>query len=303
MTDISNEPIKQSPESEAMDEESDFIDFYQVLGLSPQANDEQLNNRIIELYNEAQNNHDHRNPSKRLHYDALCELLPYARMILLQPDKRSRYDSYLAEYESGAQNLPEFENIVREIVGKGSAFSDEITDVIAINEEPARKPENAPVAAPVAASLVASPTAAPVTEPRSATKHEPKQPIVAVANKAEAGTHIGVNGSGQNGTFASTTKPVVAPIAAVHSAPNNATATNTATATAKATASRASVFRGSNATMTSAGAALGAACIIGVVMLALTSSPTLSLIIALVAGALAGAGAYSRAKKGGESAI
>lgn len=96
---------------------SDFIDFYQLLGADSEATTTALRRRINDLYTEAQSNRDHRNPTKRRRYEALCELLPYSRIVLLDPDKRARYDRYREQFEAGA-NVPSFEAMMDEIAGR-----------------------------------------------------------------------------------------------------------------------------------------------------------------------------------------
>lgn len=96
---------------------SDFIDFYQLLGADHEATTTALRRRINDLYTEAQSNRDHRNPTKRRRYEALCELLPYCRIVLLDPDKRVRYDRYREQFQGGA-SVPAFENMMDEIAGR-----------------------------------------------------------------------------------------------------------------------------------------------------------------------------------------
>ncbi len=96
---------------------SDFIDFYQLLGADSEATTTALRRRINDLYTEAQGNRDHRNPTKRRRYEALCELLPYSRIVLLDPDKRARYDRYREQFEAGSE-VPSFEAMMDEIAGR-----------------------------------------------------------------------------------------------------------------------------------------------------------------------------------------
>lgn len=96
---------------------SDFIDFYQLLGADQESTTTALRRRINDLYTEAQSNRDHRNPTKRRRYEALCELLPYCRIVLLDPDKRVRYDRYREQFQAGT-TVPSFENMMDEIAGR-----------------------------------------------------------------------------------------------------------------------------------------------------------------------------------------
>lgn len=94
----------------------DFVDFYQVLEVDRESTTTHLRRRINELYSESMSNRDHRNPNKRRRYEALCELLPYCRIVLLDPDKRARYDRYLLDIEEGT-GVPDFETVMEEIAG------------------------------------------------------------------------------------------------------------------------------------------------------------------------------------------
>lgn len=110
---------------------SDFIDFYDLLGAQTEATTTALRRRINELYSEAQNNRDHRNPNKRRQYEALCELLPYCRIVLLDPDKRARYDRYMEQAKSG-QEVPPFENMMDEIAGSVGEVSGDSSEKIGL---------------------------------------------------------------------------------------------------------------------------------------------------------------------------
>ena len=95
----------------------DFIDFYQLLSADAEATTTALRRKINDLYTEAQSNRDHRNPAKRRRYEALCDLLPYCRIVLLDPDKRARYDRYREQHEAG-EKVPDLEAMMDEIAGR-----------------------------------------------------------------------------------------------------------------------------------------------------------------------------------------
>jgi hypothetical protein len=95
----------------------DFIDFYQLLGADVEATTTALRRKINDLYQEAQSNRDHRNPTKRRRYEALCDLLPYCRIVLLDPDKRARYDRYREHPEAG-KAVPPLDAMMDEIAGR-----------------------------------------------------------------------------------------------------------------------------------------------------------------------------------------
>jgi hypothetical protein len=139
----------------------DFIDFYNLLGAQTEATTTALRRRINELYSEAQNNRDHRNPNKRRQYEALCELLPYCRIVLLDPDKRARYDRYMEQAKSG-QNVPPFENIMDEIagsVGEVAGDSNEKIGLLGTEGDDNYLPEKAAAANAGAATTRVKPSA------------------------------------------------------------------------------------------------------------------------------------------------
>lgn len=103
--------------SSASNAAPDFIDFYQLLGADAEATTTALRRKINDLYQEAQSNRDHRNPTKRRRYEALCDLLPYCRIVLLDPDKRARYDRYREEHEAG-KPVPPLDAMMDEIAGR-----------------------------------------------------------------------------------------------------------------------------------------------------------------------------------------
>jgi hypothetical protein len=73
-----------------------FIDLYELLHLSPETDSDTLRKHINKVYLEAQQNLDHRNAHKRLHFQQLFEIyLPQARHLLLDPARRAEYDRYL----------------------------------------------------------------------------------------------------------------------------------------------------------------------------------------------------------------
>lgn len=80
------------------EEEEKYVDFYELLDVWPDAEEEALRQRISQLYLEARENLDHRNHRKRFYYRELYEVqLPQARLVLLDAQKRSEYDKQLYE--------------------------------------------------------------------------------------------------------------------------------------------------------------------------------------------------------------
>lgn len=110
----------------------DFVDFYQLLDAPTDATTTALRRRINDLYAEAQSNRDHRNVNKRRHYEALCELLPYCRIVLLDADKRARYDRYMIEAKSGTAGIPDFESMMEEIAGRVGDVAGDSTEKVGL---------------------------------------------------------------------------------------------------------------------------------------------------------------------------
>lgn len=109
---------------------SGFVDFYEVLGVSSTAGDDELRTRINDLYNEAQANRNHRQIEKRREYETLLELLPQARNVLLEPSKRERYDTYAAQVARGAPG-PDFKTFMTQLSAKTAADPDRV-DVLGV---------------------------------------------------------------------------------------------------------------------------------------------------------------------------
>ena len=157
--------------------ESDFIDFYQLLEAPTDATTTALRRRINELYSEAQSNRDHRNPTKRRRYEALCEILPYCRLVLLDPDKRARYDRYMEKSQAG-QSVPDFEAMMDEIVGRieDEDMGDERVGLLGVKGDDDYLPNASTMAALRGSgpSLAERPTA-PVAQPTAAAPPPPQE--------------------------------------------------------------------------------------------------------------------------------
>lgn len=94
--------------------EDGFIDFYELLGVEPDATITRLRTTINALFNEAQSNRDHRNLNRRREYQTLLQLLPDAREFLLEEKKRERYDAFREDAQRGVGSTS-FEDWVRSI--------------------------------------------------------------------------------------------------------------------------------------------------------------------------------------------
>lgn len=121
--------------TEAM-HDNGFVDFYQMLGVAPDASTDEVRQRINVLYSEAQANRDHRNLNKRRDYQTLLEMLPQARTALLESDKRERYDEFAAQAQSGGAG-----DFTTFMAGLSGAVSDQDrTDVLGVKDAPTTAP-------------------------------------------------------------------------------------------------------------------------------------------------------------------
>lgn len=84
--------------------QDEFVDLYDALNLSQDADEKQIRQSINASYLESQQNLDHRNPKKRLRYQQLYEvILPQARHLLLDESRRAEYDRYLTAFKTGTK--------------------------------------------------------------------------------------------------------------------------------------------------------------------------------------------------------
>ena len=109
-----------------------FIDFYQMLGVTPDTPIDAIRTRINELYSEAQANRDHRNLNKRRDYQMMLEYLPNARTALLDEEKRAQYDAYAVQASAGAP-AQTFEEFMSQLSGAPAADADR-TDVLGVQD-------------------------------------------------------------------------------------------------------------------------------------------------------------------------
>lgn len=116
-----------------------FVDYYQLLGVSSNTDSEQLQTRINELYSEAQANRNHRQMEKRREYETLLEMLPQARNILLDDDKRSRYDAYATQVQRGIATT-DFSTFVSQLGNRSVADPDRV-DVLGVADTPSTRPD------------------------------------------------------------------------------------------------------------------------------------------------------------------
>ena len=143
-----------------------FVDFYEMLGMAPDAPESDLRDRIQALYSEAQANRDHRNLNKRRDYQTLLEYLPQARTALLDPDKRALYDDYAAAARAGSAPQP-FATFMAGL--SGQVVGDESTDVLGVQDTRRGTPASR-TTAPTATSTRPADAAAPRRQPQVAPK-------------------------------------------------------------------------------------------------------------------------------------
>lgn len=148
-----------------------FVDFYAILGVDSSTPASQIQESINALYQEAQMNRDHRVAARRREYQTLLEVLPQARLVLLDEARSKRYRAYChaVEMELPRMPYPEFlSTLVRE-----KEVADVRTDILTIRDlsrlriasgEEAEVPKPAAPTIPQEAPTLAEPVAPPVVE-------------------------------------------------------------------------------------------------------------------------------------------
>jgi hypothetical protein len=142
--------------------EDGTLDFYTLIQEPVDADTETLKAKIQSLYNEAQANRDHRNLTKRREFQTLLELLPRARVALLEPEKRARYNAYLASAQSGTAEV-EFDTFMADLLGTNETM-EEKTGLLGTQDKPAQpraRVIKAPTEPVAKATLVPPSTPAP----------------------------------------------------------------------------------------------------------------------------------------------
>lgn len=159
-----------------------FVDFYELLGADTHTSTDVLRERINALYSEAQANRDHRNLNKRRDYELLLELLPFARTVLLDADKRRRYDAYADDARAGLAGS-DFETFMDTLTGKADNDAEERASLLGVAESGTR--DTAPSASKNGA---VAPSAKPVTDlPRPTSKAATPPTSNRVSSQAQAG--------------------------------------------------------------------------------------------------------------------
>lgn len=154
------------------------VDFYTLIGKTPDAESEDIRLRIQALYSEATANRDNRNLKKRREYQTLLELLPPARAALLEAPKRARYDEFLAKAKGGAAPT-DFETFINDLMGFNDQM-EEKTGLIGIKERP-----DEPRATVIKTTDVPTPTSKPAaSRPASTPTTTPSRPTPSASSSA-----------------------------------------------------------------------------------------------------------------------
>ena len=106
--------------------EASWLDFYALLGVSPQADSTTIRKRIGEAYSEATANIDHRDLNRRHYFQTMVEqVLPQCRRVLLDPTMRSRYDEENARHAASEPGALDYVSFMANLQGAsaGSAGS------------------------------------------------------------------------------------------------------------------------------------------------------------------------------------
>lgn len=193
-----------------------FVDFYTMLGVSSDTPPEEIQENINSLYQEAQMHRDHRVPARRREYQTLLEILPQARLVLLDEARSKRYKAYCHAVEMELPRMPHTEflgALVRE-----KEATDTRTDILTIRDLSRLRLATVGAEADAAPSAEEAEEDAPTAEMAEATetaplvKEEPKAekatlaPAIATSAPAPAPHPIPSNGpvsEGQRFSFSS----------------------------------------------------------------------------------------------------
>ncbi|HEX8550160.1 MAG TPA: substrate-binding domain-containing protein [Abditibacteriaceae bacterium] len=133
----SSKPTQTNAESDMANHQQQAVaarwpDFYSLLEVPPNADDETLKKRIREAYMEATANSDHRNIARRIHYQTMVErIVPQARRVLLDPTLRAEYDKQRELHAKGDAAARDYADFLREVPGSG-AFGSNPTSAVSV---------------------------------------------------------------------------------------------------------------------------------------------------------------------------
>ena len=117
----------------------EFVDFYEALNLSPEAERKEVHRRISDLYLEAQRNLDHRDFQTRVKYQEMFEVvLPRARYILLDAARREDYDHLVRAFRGVEAPVPQAPP--EPVFGAGDASSFRLAEDVNTNRPAGRAP-------------------------------------------------------------------------------------------------------------------------------------------------------------------
>ncbi|HVF85181.1 MAG TPA: substrate-binding domain-containing protein [Abditibacteriaceae bacterium] len=164
-------------------------DFYALLGVPSDADQEQLRARLREAYIEATANSDHRNVERRLHYQMMAQrIVPQARRILLEERTRRAYDRQLTLHRNNDPAAVPYASFVAQL----AVFEAEEVEA---KEEAADRPlDNAPNTslsglAPLTSSAILSNVS--VSQPAERQRTEAQQEVV----RATSSTRLASSGA------------------------------------------------------------------------------------------------------------
>lgn len=169
------------------------VDFYTLIGKTPDAEAEAIRQRIQALYSEATANRDNRNLKKRREYQTLLELLPPARAALLEAPKRAKYDDFLSKAKNGAAPS-DFETFINDLMGFNEPM-EEKTGLLTLKDKPA-EPRATVITTPTATPTPTRPT--PAARPTT-TSGAPARPTTPSSGSGKAYSTGGAKKSSSGG--------------------------------------------------------------------------------------------------------
>ncbi|MBV9864442.1 MAG: hypothetical protein JO316_03780 [Abitibacteriaceae bacterium] len=177
---------------------NNWIDFYALLDVAPDADETAIRKRISARYSEASTNYNHRDLQRREYYQLLGQqVIPQCRRILLNPEFREWYDCQNSLHQAGDANALDYRTFLVSLnedgIAPASADAPAIVDTLATPAIPVaavaaseatedKAPELVSVESTEAAPAVAEFTPAEVATPEPvATTPVAAAPIEAVA--------------------------------------------------------------------------------------------------------------------------
>lgn len=101
-----------------------WLDFYALLDVPVNADEDTIRKRIGKVYAEASANSDHRDFSRRSYYQALVErVLPQCRRVLLDPEWRAKYDRQHILHGIGDPSAQDYVSFIASMRGGEAALA------------------------------------------------------------------------------------------------------------------------------------------------------------------------------------